>query len=96
MRSKLEMYIDILKVLAEKGPLKPNLIVSQANISGNLLKGYLDFLVKQGLITENVVEKNCVAYSNTNRGTAVIKFFGGTDKTLSITKENDKFLPITY
>ena len=95
MRSKLEMYVDILKVLAEKGPLKPNLIMSQANVSVNLLKGYLDFLVKQGLIKENVVE-NCVVYSNTNRGTAVIKFFGGTDKTLSETEENDKFLPMTF
>jgi predicted transcriptional regulator len=95
-RSKLEMYVDILNALAEKGPLQLNHIVCQANVSGNLLKGYLDFLIKQGLIKESAMEKNGVVYSNTNRGTAVIKFFGEANKTLHVSEEDDKFLPVTY
>jgi hypothetical protein len=68
----------------------------QESVSGNLLKGRLDFLIKQGLIKESATEKNGVIYSNTNRGMAVIKFFGEADKTLQVTKEDDKFLPVTY
>ena len=96
MRSKLEMYVDILKVLAEKGPLQQNQILCQANVSVKLLKGYLDFLIKQGLIKEVVVENNGVVYSNTTRGVAVIKFFGGTDKNSPVAQEDNKFLPMTY
>ncbi len=47
------------------------------------------------LIRENVVERNRSIYSNTNRGAAVVKFFGGTNKTLPVTQEDNKFLPMT-
>jgi predicted transcriptional regulator len=95
-RSKLEVYVDILKVLAQKGPLQQEHIMCQANINSGILKGYLDFLIKQDLIKESVIEKNSVIYSNTTRGAAVIKFFGETYKTLPVTQENNKFLPMSY
>ena len=70
-------------------------IMCQATVTCNILKEYLGFLIKQGLIEEIVMEKNNVVYANTDRGTAVIKFFGGLDKTLPV-KEDDKFLPVPY
>ena len=94
-RSKLEMYIDILKVLAQSGPLQLTHIMCQANVDCNILKEYLGFLVKQGLIEEIGMEKNRVVYANTNRGTVVIRFFGELDKTLPV-KEEGKFLPVSY
>ena len=94
-RSKLEMYIDILKVLAQKGPLQQNHIISQANVNCDILKGCLDFLIKQGLIEEKVDGGSSLVYANTRRGFAVIKFFGGIDKVLPA-EEDGKFLPVSY
>lgn len=89
------MYIDILKAITQKGPLQLNNIQSQTNVNSNVLKGNLDFLIKQGLIKESALEKSIVVYSATNRGTAIIKFFGGADETLSL-KEEGKFLPVPF
>ena len=83
-RSKLEMYVDILNVLAQRGPLKVSHIMYKANVNCNILKEYLDFLIKQGLIEERVVGKSSVVYANTARGTEVIKFFRELDKALSV------------
>ncbi|HUK84527.1 MAG TPA: winged helix-turn-helix domain-containing protein [Candidatus Acidoferrum sp.] len=95
MGSKLEMYVDILKVLAESGPLKASHIAVEANVTINTLKGYLEFLIKQGLIEEHIVGKSNAAYIATSRGTSVINFFKELDKTLTILEE-DKTLPLQY
>jgi len=94
-RSKLEMYIDILKVLAQKGPTKLTHIMYKANVNCSILKEYLDFLIKQGLIEERKVGKNRVVYANTERGTTVIKYFRELNMALLVT-EGEKILPIPY
>jgi len=96
MGSKLEMYVDILNVLEQKGPLNVSHIMLKANLNCNTLKGYLDFLIKQGLIEERAVEKTGIVYANTARGAAVIKFFTKLDRTLSEKEEDDKILPVPY
>lgn len=45
-RSKLEMYMDILNVLAHCDPLKLTHIMYKANVNCNILKEYLDFLIR--------------------------------------------------
>jgi predicted transcriptional regulator len=50
-RSKLEMYVDILKVLAHRGPLKLTHVMYKANVNCSVLKEYLDFLIKQNLVS---------------------------------------------
>jgi len=94
-RSKLEMYVDILKVLAKSGPLQLTHIMYQANVDCIILKEHLGFLIKQGLIEEIVMEKNSQVYANTNRGTTVIRFFNKLNKILPV-KGEDKFLPVSY
>jgi predicted transcriptional regulator len=94
-RSKLEMYVDILKVLAQKGPTKLTHIMYKANVNSSILKEYLDFLIKQGLIEERAVGKNRVVYSNTERGTTVIKYFRELNKALSVIDE-EKTPPILF
>jgi predicted transcriptional regulator len=93
-RSKLEMYVDILKVLAKSGPLQLKHIMYQANVDCIILKEHLGFLIKQGLIEEIVIKKNSLVYANTNRGTTVIRFFNELNKTLPV-KVEDKFLPVS-
>jgi predicted transcriptional regulator len=94
-RSKLEMHVEILRVLAQRGPLQQTDIMYRANLSCNILKENLVFLIKQGLVEEVNVGENSVAYSNTNRGSAVVRFFGELDKSLPA-KEESKFLSVPY
>ena len=95
-RSKLEMYVDILRVLAQRGPLKLTHIMYKANVNCNILKGYLDFLIKQGLIEERLVGKSNVVYAITACGTSVLKFFGELNKVLTVKEEDDKISPASY
>jgi len=74
-RSKLEMYIDILKVLAHKGPLKLTHIMYKANVNCSVLKEYLDFLIQQGLVEEKTIGKKRIVYAITQRGLTVLKYF---------------------
>jgi predicted transcriptional regulator len=74
-RSKLEMYVDILKVLAHKGPLKRTHIMCKANINCSVLKEYLDFLIKQGLVGERIAGKGRILFAITERGTTVLRYF---------------------
>jgi predicted transcriptional regulator len=83
-RSKLEMYVGIVKVLAQRGPLQVKQIICETNINGNTVTEYLNFLIKQGLIEEIALDKNNVAYANTDRGAAVTRFFDQTDKTFPV------------
>lgn len=97
MASKLEMYVDILNVLEQKGPQKASHILLEMKVNTAVLKGGLDFLIKQGLIEESAIEENGAIYINTPRGSAVVKFFTELDRTLSV-KDNceGKILPVSY
>ena len=61
-----------------------------------ILKEYLDFLIKQGLIEERIVGKSRVVYANTTRGTTVIKYFRELNKALPVIEEDGKILPVPY
>ena len=86
-RSKLEMYVDILKVLAQKGPLKLTHVMYKANVNCSVLKEYLDFLTKQGLVEEKILRKERVVYVITQRGVTVLKQFRELKQVLPIVEE---------
>jgi predicted transcriptional regulator len=95
-RSKMEMYVDILKVLAQNGPLKLTHIMYKANVNCSVLKLTLDFLMKQNLIEQQIKRKKRnkikVRYAITERGRTVVKHFQQVDRALNITEE--KRIPI--
>jgi len=95
-RSKLEMYVDILKVLAQKGPLKLTHIMYKANVNCSVLKEYLDFLIKQELVEERLAGKSRVVYANTQRGISVLKYFRELNSAFQIVDEKGKPLPYPY
>ena len=95
-RSKLEMYVDILKVLAQRGPLKLTHVMYKANVNCSVLKEYLDFLIKQGLVEERTVGKRRVVYAITQRGITVLKYFRELEQVLPILEEARKAVPILY
>jgi len=95
-RSKLEMYVDILKVLARNGPLKLTHIMYKANVNCSVLKEYLDFLIAQNLVEEKTVGKKRIVYAITERGITVLKYFRELKSVLPIIEEartNAKLLP---
>ena len=87
-RSKLEMYIDILKVLAQRGPLKLTHVMYKANVNCSVLKEYMEFLIKQGLVEEQTVGKRRLVYTVTQRGIMVLKYFRELKQVLPIVDEN--------
>ncbi len=95
-RSKLEMYIDILKVLAHRGPLKLTHIMYKANVNCSVLKQYLEFLIKQNLVEERTVGKRRVVYAITQRGITVLKYFRELKQVLPIVEESRNRTPIPY
>jgi predicted transcriptional regulator len=95
-RSKLEMYVDILTVLAHKGPLKLTHVMYKANVNCSILKEYLDFLIKQGLIEERTVRKQNLVYAVTQRGITVLKYFKELKQILPIVEEAQSRTPIPY
>jgi len=86
-RSKLEMYIDILKVLAQRGPLKLTHVMYKANVNCSVLKEYMDFLIKQGLVEERTIGKRRVVFAVTRRGITVLKYFKELKQVLPIVEE---------
>ncbi|MCW3986219.1 MAG: winged helix-turn-helix domain-containing protein [Candidatus Bathyarchaeota archaeon] len=87
-RSKLEMYVDILKVLSQRGPLKLTHIMYKANVNCSVLKQYLEFLIQQNLVEERTVGKKRVVYAITQRGITVLKHFRELKTVLPIIEES--------
>jgi predicted transcriptional regulator len=95
-RSKLEMYLDILRVLAHRGPLKLTHIMYKANVNCGVLKEYADFLISQGLIEERTAGKARVIYAITQRGIALLKSFNELRQVLPINEEDGNARPTPF
>jgi predicted transcriptional regulator len=95
-RSKLEMYVDILSVLAQKGPLKLTHVMYKANVNCSVLKEYLDFLLKQGLIEQRTVGKQRIVYAISQRGITVLKYFKELKQVLPIVEEARSQVMVPY
>ncbi len=94
-RSKLEMYVDILKVLAHKGPLKLTHVMYKANVNCSVLKEYLDFLIEQNLVEEKTVGKKRIVYAITENGLRVLKYFRELKTMLPVMEEGQARIPIS-
>jgi predicted transcriptional regulator len=92
-RSKLEMYVDILKVLAHRGPLKLTHIMYKANVNCSVLREYLDFLIKQNLVEERNVGKSRTVFAISQRGITVLKYFRELQQILPIIEETRNMVP---
>jgi predicted transcriptional regulator len=95
-RSKLELYVDILRVLAQRGPLKVTHIMYKANVNCSVLKEDLDFLLKQSLVEERTVGKQTVVFAITQRGITVLKYFKELKQVLPIVEEARNEVSIPY
>ena len=92
-RSKMEMHLDILKILAQKGPLKLTHIMYKANVNCCVLKEYLDFLMKNELVQEKILRKQKVVYEISEKGLSVLKYFRELQIMLPVNEEGKARLP---
>jgi len=90
------MYVDILTVLAHKGPLKLTHVMYKANVNCCVLKEYLDFLIKQGLVEERPIKKERVVYAVTQRGITVLKYFRELKQILPLVEDSRNQAAIPY
>ena len=94
-RSKLEIYIDILDVLALKGQLKLTHIMYKSNVNCKVLKEQLEFLLKNSLVEERMLRKEKVVYGITPKGIKVLKYFREIEQVFPI-KEEARHHPLLY
>lgn len=95
-RSKLEMYIDILNVLANQDSLKLTHLMYKSNINCSILKEYLSFLTKQSLVEERTVGKGRVVYAITQKGVTVLKCFRELKQALPLIEEIENHAPSLF
>ena len=92
-RSKLEMYVDILEVLALRGPLKLTHVMYKANVNCSILKEYLEFLIQQELVEKKAFGKRRVAYGISSKGLIVLKQFKELKQVLPLIEEEQRAHP---
>ncbi|NIR14557.1 MAG: hypothetical protein GWN86_11700 [Desulfobacterales bacterium] len=92
-RSKLEMHIDVLKVLAQKGPLKLTHIMYKANVNCSVLKEFLDFLIDQNLVEERDLGEKRTVYAIKDRGLRVLKYFREVRALIPLGEEEPQKIP---
>ena len=90
------MYVDILSVLAHRGPLKLTHVMYKANVNCSVLKEYLTFLMDQGLVEERNLRKRRVVYAVTQRGLTVLKYFRELKQVLPIVEEARNQAPVPF
>ena len=87
-QTKLETYVDILKTLARRGPLKNSNLAGELDIDTTQMKSYVNFVLKLGLVDECRVGDQRVVYSVTQRGIAVLRHFGELKQERCLVEEN--------
>jgi predicted transcriptional regulator len=70
--SKLDKYLDILEVVAER-PLRIDHIATKVHMETRELKRRMNFLVLNGVINERPIDDNRVVYALNDRGYAVFR-----------------------
>ena len=67
------MNLDILKILAHKGPLKLTHLMYKTNLNCNILKKNVAFLIKQGLVEKRTLAPERIVYSIAQKGLTLLK-----------------------
>jgi len=85
-RTRLGLYIDVLKVIAG-GTNKPTRILYEARLSWTSMKGVMDFLIENELVVKEKIvykrygrgitkdQRSRERYAITDKGLTVLKFF---------------------
>ena len=86
-RSKIEIRIDILTILSQRGPSRITHIMYDSNTNCAVLKGNLTYMIKQGLVEKKYVGQERIAYCITPKGTSILSAFKELRQVLPIVEE---------
>jgi len=81
-RSKLEIYIDVLKVI-NKGTQKPTRIMYRTNLSWKPLMKTLESLEDQGLVIRGE-NGNRTTYRITDKGKSILGYFNRVMESVEV------------
>lgn len=81
-RSKLERYLDILKVVSEHGPIKRTHILYRANLAWNELNTFLQTLEEVESLSKSIT-KNGVRYEITDIGKKILEDYTNIQSSLN-------------
>ena len=95
-RSELEVCIDILRALAQKGPLKLTHVMYKSNVNCSALKERLKFLIKQDLVEKRAIAKQRVVYAVTEKGKTLLKQFNEIVQVLPLVEEARDYITVLY
>jgi len=73
-RSKFEIYMAVLETLALNGPMRPNKITCETNISYSLVKKAVNDLKKRQLVDERKVNNTSVYLATPKAKSALLQF----------------------
>ena len=93
-RSKFEMHLDIIRTLAQKGPLKLTHIMYKANVNCSVLREQLDFLIQHNIVQERIFKKEKVVFELTEKGLSIIKTFRELQTLMPFNEENKHGIPL--
>lgn len=88
-RSKLELHLDILRVLRTRTPMNPTQIMYKVNICYRFLEEYLGLLIKQELVKKEIVSGSRPKYAITQKGLDLLKSYGELKQVLEIHTPED-------
>jgi predicted transcriptional regulator len=92
-RSKLQIQINILTVLNQRGPSKITHIMYESNTNCGILKKNLTFLTKQELVEKKTTGKDRIAYRITPKGTSMLSTFKEF-KQMLLVEETPNLIPL--
>ena len=75
MKSNLELHVDMLRDLEYHGPMQISNLYEKTKIDELTLKKHLEFLVQNGLVEKQSINKVRVLYVITKRGQMLLNLF---------------------
>ena len=90
----MEMEVDILKMLDQKGPLRLTHLMYKTNVNCDELTKDLVFLIKQGLIQKRLVGNGRQVYSITGLGLTLLKSWKELKQLLPAIEDENEVKPL--
>ncbi len=81
-RSRLERYLEILKVVSDHGPIKRTHILYRANLAWSQLRDSLETLENADALSQ-VVTKKGVFYEITETGKKILSYYADVQSSLN-------------
>ena len=89
-RSKLKICIEVLSILASRGPMKLTQLMTKVELNKTRLRQHLRLLKKRSLVERQNLGENKIFYVVTERGLEVLNVIG------PVIKEAHKFQALQF